>query len=462
MVTVSLKNISKKYKLFKSEKERFLELIHPLKKKYHKEFWALKNISFDVRKGEALGIVGCNGAGKSTLLKILCAIIHSTSGTIKTTGRIQSLLDLGAGFHPGVTGRNNVLIEGQVNGFSKKEAEELLPKIEAFADIGHFINAPTKTYSTGMLLRLAFATAIHIDPDILIIDEHLAVGDMKFQQKCYQKIKEFRENGKTIIFVSHDPHAIVKHADKAILLDQGSIIKHGNPREIIDLYHEFLHMNTLAPYINTSKPSQSFKKQLNEFDLKDFLTCENLLADHCIHRPYYNKGEHRFGDKRAEIVDYFICNNDVFYPHTLNPENTTEIYLKIKFHSDIEFPMIGFLINTVDGLAVYGNNTNFNKSSIPPAKAQDTIIFKLSMRLNLNSGHYFIDVGVDEKIDDLRSTPCDIRKSMIHIYVENKNIFDGLTNFDFKYEEVSRTNIHDGYSPTTVKTLDPGSSPGYK
>src|SRR3972149_11671402 len=203
MNAIEIENLTKIYRLYKSHKDRVKEIISLNTKQYHHDFHALNHVSFSIKKGETVGIIGQNGSGKSTLLKIICGVTRPTSGSVKVNGRISSLLELGAGFHPDFTGRENVYMNGALMGFSREEMQRRFPEIEAFADIGEFINQPVKTYSSGMYMRLAFSTAISVDPDILIIDEILAVGDEDFQNKCLQKIQEVRQIGKTIILVSH-------------------------------------------------------------------------------------------------------------------------------------------------------------------------------------------------------------------------------------------------------------------
>jgi len=247
-VAVSVQNVSKKFRLFNSPKERLLEVLHPFNKKYHREFWALTDIIFEVAKGTTVGIIGRNGSGKSTLLQIICSVLRPTSGMVKTDGRISALLELGAGFNPEFTGRDNVLMNGALMGFSTEEMKQRLPVIEAFADIGEFIDQPVKIYSSGMFVRLAFAAAINVEPDILVVDEVLAVGDAKFQHKCFQKFLEFQREGKTIILVTHNTDAIARHCDYAILLEGGEVIEMGEPKSITNYYLDLLFSGRISDY----------------------------------------------------------------------------------------------------------------------------------------------------------------------------------------------------------------------
>lgn len=247
-ISISVRNLSKKYRLFNSPEERFKEALHPFKKKYHKEFWALKDVTFDIPKGSTVGIIGRNGSGKSTLLQIICGVLKPTSGAVTVNSRISALLELGAGFNPELTGRQNVILNGIVQGFSKDEMNAKIPQIQEFADIGEFFDQPVKIYSSGMFVRLAFAAAINVDPDILIVDEALAVGDAKFQHKCYGKFLEFQQKGKTILFVSHSTDAIVRHCDYAVLLEGGRIIEKGEPKTITNYYMDILFTGKITGY----------------------------------------------------------------------------------------------------------------------------------------------------------------------------------------------------------------------
>jgi len=233
---IKVDNVTKIYKLYDKPIDRLKEMLDFRKKSYHSDHYALRDISFEVKKGESVGIIGTNGSGKSTILKIITGVLNPTTGNVEVKGRISALLELGAGFNMEYTGIENIYLNGTMMGYSKKDIDERLKEIVNFADIGEFINQPVKTYSSGMFVRLAFAVAINIDPEILIVDEALSVGDVFFQAKCYKKFQEFRKAGKTIIFVSHDLSSISKYCDKAILLNKGIFIEEGKPNNVIDTY----------------------------------------------------------------------------------------------------------------------------------------------------------------------------------------------------------------------------------
>ena len=237
---IEVSDVTKVYRLYERQRDRLWETLGLDRKKTYKEKYALNHVSFRVKRGETVGIIGTNGSGKSTMLKLITGVLTPTAGSIRVDGRISALLELGAGFNMEYTGIENVYLNGAMIGFTKEEIDARLDDIISFADIGDYINQPVKSYSSGMFVRLAFAVAINIDPEILIVDEALSVGDVFFQSKCYRKFEEFRRAGKTILFVSHDLSAISRYCDRAILLNQGDLIYDGTPKEAIDLYKKVL------------------------------------------------------------------------------------------------------------------------------------------------------------------------------------------------------------------------------
>lgn len=239
-VAIEVSQVSKKFRLFNSPKERIAEALHPFRKKYHREFWALKDISFDIHRGEIVGILGKNGSGKSTLLQIICSVMQPTEGGVEVHGRISALLELGAGFNPEFTGQENVLLNGSIMGVSRQEMLQRLPDIEAFADIGDFFDQPVKTYSSGMFVRVAFAAAVHVDPEILVVDEALSVGDSKFQHRCFQRIREFMERGKTIVVVSHSTDTLLRICHRGIVIDSGKLSFIGPIAAAVNHYQNLL------------------------------------------------------------------------------------------------------------------------------------------------------------------------------------------------------------------------------
>jgi len=437
---ILVKKLSKKYRLFDSPKERLKEALHPFKKKYHREFWALQDVSFEVPTGSTVGIVGRNGSGKSTLLQIICSVLQSTTGEIKVSGRISALLELGSGFNPEFTGRENVLLNGVLNGIKADEMEGRLPLVEAFAEVGEFINQPVKLYSSGMYLRLAFSSAIHVDPDVLVIDEALAVGDVRFQRKCYQKFHEFQESGKTIIFVTHDVDAIVKHCQSAILLERGSILKAGKPNDVINCYQALMAEGsfveeTEGPHESSSSTQVSKMVSPNpvpvgtQQELSDFIASDSD-RDHCSSRPHYNKNEHRSGDERGRIVDYLLCSNGKYFPDSVNSGEWLDIYVKAKFYEEIQFPNYGFKIKTIGGVVIFATNALFKNYDPQPVIKGETVIYKYSIKIDLAAGHYFINLGITEEIPNNALVPLDRRFDILHLPVHGGDRFDGIVNLE--------------------------------
>lgn len=304
-IAISVNNISKMYKLYENPMDRLKESLGLTRKKRYKEHYALNNVSFQVKKGETVGIIGTNGSGKSTILKIITGVLNPTQGEVVVDGRISALLELGAGFNGEYSGIENVYLNGQMIGFSKEEIDAKLQDILDFADIGDYVYQPVKTYSSGMFVRLAFAVAINIDPEILIVDEALSVGDVFFQAKCYRKFEEFKKKGKTILFVSHDLSAISKYCDRAILLNQGVKLGEGSPKDMIDAYKQVLVGQYETPKAGVDVPDLTA-----DGDVRAALDKQKKKQEAA--RMGVNPETLEYGTKQAEIVSYYITDkNDV-------------------------------------------------------------------------------------------------------------------------------------------------------
>lgn len=448
---ISVKNLSKKYRLFQSPRDRVKEALHPFRKRYHQEFWALKNVSFEVRRGQTVGILGRNGSGKSTLLQIIAGVMPPTEGEVSVRGSVSALLELGAGFNPEFTGRENVVLQAQAAGLPREEIEKALPGIEAFADIGQFFDQPVKTYSSGMFVRVAFAGAVHVDPDILIIDEALAVGDARFQSKCFARIQKFQEQGKTIILVTHDVNSVLQHCDRAIFIENGCLMEDGIPKDVVNIYLDFILTGTLKsnkpsgiPEQDTGNPgikagmppSKGSGDVQNELHL--FFSARHD-ADWCPQNATYNKEEYRLGDGRASIVDYRVTVGDQTDPPFIEHGSIIDVYLKGYFFDTIDSPMFGFAIKTVDGVMVNGSNTRYSKLDLPPIQRGDVVVFKFTLQMNLHPGDYFLDLGIAEMLAE-QDKLLDVRYSLIHLNVikGDKNWFDGMVNLELGSELVSQ------------------------
>jgi len=425
---LQVRNLTKIYSLYDRQIDRLKEALDPRRKKYHHDFYALKDISFDVKRGETLGIIGKNGSGKSTLLKIISGVLSPTYGAYRADGSIASLLELGTGFNPELTGIENVYFNGTLFGLSKRAIDDKLDKIVAFADIGEFISQPVKTYSNGMFVRLAFSVAINLEPEILIVDEALSVGDAYFQAKCYERISSYKEAGNTLLLVTHSTGDIVKHCNRALFLRTGQLIMSGSPREVTNLYMEELFGK------NGEKPT-------SEHEDGD-LDCEFIKGtqDSFHIRPGYRKEEHRWGNGGARILDYLIRTDTRDYPAVLKSNEYTEFCFKVSFDRDFDDLTPGFLIKTHDGVFLYGTNSflaTAGKQTIS-ARTGQIIIFRFSLPISLNAGYYMISFGIAAGPQEMLE-PLDRRYDSVLITVERSVCFWGLVDFNahFNMAEVN-------------------------
>jgi len=380
-VAISVKNLSKSYKLYNAQIDRLKEALHPLRKTYHHDFWALKDISFEVLKGETVGVIGKNGSGKSTLLKILSDVLTPTKGKYKVEGKVASLLELGAGFNPESTGRENIYFNAPLLGFSQADVEDKIEEIIKFADIGEFIDQPVKIYSSGMFMRLAFASAISVDPDILIIDEAFAVGDIRFQQKCFRKLEEFKKNKKTIIFVSQDTGTVINFCNKAIWLKDGSIEQIGKPSTVAPAYHAYMNYDAKI----MKSPIQQIK--INNMESQS----NNYDWDSIEDTP-------SFGDGYAQIQGVLMLDSiSNTKKYILFGDETVKILLKIKILSDILQPLIGFIIKDHLGNEVLGLNNHILEKKIPALLKNSTAIVSFIFDFPLiKANKYTITVAIGE------------------------------------------------------------------
>lgn len=422
---ISVSGVSKIYDIYNSPKDRLKELLPFTKKKYCQKFPALDGVSFDVEQGETLGIIGRNGCGKSTLLQIICGILKPTVGKVETRGRISALLELGTGFNPDFTGRDNVYLNGALMGFTKEEMDARYQAIGEFADIGDFINQPVKKYSSGMYVRLAFACAVNVDPDILIIDEALSVGDVFFQQKCFRKMAEFKERGKTMLLVSHDLSSVQKNCARAVFLDKGKVVKIGESRDVINHYLEtiLLKGETAAESADTSDgPSVGKSKTVPAGE------------DRCISKPNYNKNEFRYGNYKATIIDFNIRDKDNREITTISSGEVICFRFEVAFKEHVEFPIYGLTVKTKDGLTVYGFNTWHGGVPVSPKAPGESVTVEFSLGMDVGAGDYFLGAGVAELAGE-DVNPVDRRYDLAYLNVMPVDKSFGVANL------FSRVNI---------------------
>lgn len=435
MIAVSVRNVSKKFRLFASPADRLREALHPFRKRYHREFWALRDVSFDVHQGETLGILGRNGSGKSTLLQIICSVMQPTEGTVLVNGRIAALLELGAGFNPEFTGRQNVMLNGAIMGVPRREMLDRMSAIEAFADIGPFFDQPVKTYSSGMFVRVAFAAAIHVDPDILIVDEALAVGDVKFQQKCLLQFERIRERGASIIFVSHSIETVTSLCDRVILLERGQVVGDGPPKMMAEQFLTMLFSEpceSKAPHpIEDKDPSR-----VQDWKTDPIFSIDSHAAN-LSDRYGYNTHEVRTFTGGASIVDYLLVAEGKVPSGVIAPHASVTIFVKVHFHARIEQPIVGFELKTKTGITITGTNTFLARIQMKPADAHEVRLYRIDFATPLNQGDYFIDLGVAKYDGTPGGQVLDVRRSIIHIVIEKgETTFNGIVDIGVGFEEV--------------------------
>ena len=394
---IKVNDVCKVYKLYEKPSLRIKEALSLTKKQYHKDFEALKSVSFSIEKGEMLGIIGKNGAGKSTILKIITGVLTPTSGNIEINGKISALLELGAGFNPEYTGIENVYLNGTMIGFTKEEMDSKIDDIIGFADIGDFIYQPVKTYSSGMFARLAFAVAINVEPDILIVDEALSVGDVFFQAKCYKKLEDLKNSGKTILFVTHDMGSVMKYCNRAIIFNHGSIIARGKPADMIDIYKKIL----VGQYDGVEKEKDVEDNKKVSDDVDQLINKESpteMVSGQTINGNWkdymlINPNSQIYGDKRAQIIDFGIFDESGQVTNTIYKFKEFSVKMKIKFNENIENPIFAFSIKDIKGTELTGTNTIIEKVDTGSVKKNQIIQIQFKQNMILQGGQYLLLLG---------------------------------------------------------------------
>ena len=416
---IDVQEVSKIYRLYDRSRDRLKEALHLSRKKLSKDHYALDKISFQVKKGETVGIIGTNGSGKSTILKIITGVLNPTFGKVKIDGRISALLELGAGFNMEYTGIENIYLNGTMIGFSEEEIEKKMDDILEFADIGDFVYQPVKTYSSGMFVRLAFAVAINIDPEILIVDEALSVGDVFFQSKCYHKFEEFKKQGKTIMIVSHDLSSISKYCDRVILLNQGHKLAEGSPKKIVDLYKKLLvnqlDDSDLEEYQENApeKEKELIQNEVNGGDEKDSelntaqentRTRVNQEAISMTPETAEKEGRHwkdymvqnpdlvDYGTKEIEITDYCILDDKGNISNNIEKGTEYTVKFRVHFNEKVNEPILALTIKDIRGTEVTGTNTMYEKINFEAEEGQDKVV-SFTQTMNLTGGSYLLSFG---------------------------------------------------------------------
>jgi lipopolysaccharide transport system ATP-binding protein len=432
-ITIRARNVGKCYNIYREPKDRLKELITLGRRQYHRKFWALRGISLDVKKGQTVGIVGRNGSGKSTLLQIIAGTLTPTVGTVEVPDRISALLELGSGFNPEFNGRENVFLNAGILGLSQSQIRERYDTIVDFADIGDFMDQPVKSYSSGMKMRLAFAVAINVDPEVLVIDEALAVGDEIFQRKCFARIRELRDNGVTILFVSHSAGAIVDLCDHAHLIDAGEAILSGPPKTVIAKYHQLLfapkekylrlrqEIKESGAAAMSEAPAEKTPSASSKTDPPDTHTqpSPKIAVDTEPSQPSGKPSEApptAYYDKNLvpkSTVAYLTRGASIRNPHIITPEGKTVNHLirgdtyiytyTVNFSEHAFSVRMGMLIKTVRGIELGGAVTSTTEDAVPFVEAGTRLCVQFPFRCLLMPGSYFVNAGVEALVDGTRT-----------------------------------------------------------
>lgn len=405
-VAIQVKGVEKAYKLYDKPSDRLKEALGLSRKKRYKEHYALKGIDMTIRQGETVGIIGTNGSGKSTILKIITGVLNPSSGQVAVNGRISALLELGAGFNMEYNGIENIYLNGTMIGFSRKEIDARMDEILNFADIGAYVHQPVKTYSSGMFVRLAFAVAINIDPEILIVDEALSVGDVFFQAKCYHKFEEFKKMGKTILFVSHDLSSISKYCDRVMLLNQGTKLGEGSPKEMIDAYKQVLVGQYPLPEDNgnhllddheigaAAAKAGGEKKPASQDGKGHGKVSQGEPGGKLLEQNAVNPELLEYGTKAAVIEEYSVTDEAGRKTGAIIKGQFCSVHMTVRFQKDIHAPIFAFTIKNSKGVEITGTNTMVEKAFLEPVSAGAVKKITFTQKLDLQGGEYLLSLGV--------------------------------------------------------------------
>lgn len=419
-IAIKVEHISKVYKLYNNPMDRLKESLGLTKKKKYTEYYALNDVNMEVRRGETVGIIGTNGAGKSTILKIITGVLTPSSGNVEINGRISALLELGAGFNMEYTGLENVYLNGTMIGFTREEIDAKLDDILEFADIGDFIHQPVKTYSSGMFVRLAFAVAINIDPEILIVDEALSVGDVFFQAKCYHKFEEFKKMGKTILFVTHDMGSIQKYCDRAILLSHGKKVSEGNPKEMIDLYKKIL--------VNQYNSDENMTEVIDNHESTNHEVNISVWKDSMVTNPDVVA----YGNGMADIIDFACFNDKHEISNVFDSNEEFSVVMKVCINEDVVDPIFAFTIKDIKGTEIAGTNTMYEDIETGHIRSGEVRKISFCQKMKLPKGEYLVSLGctgyregeftVYSRLYDVFTITVTTTKSMVGFFDLNSKV----------------------------------------
>lgn len=451
-LAIRVEGVSKAFPVYDKPMHRLYQMFSPrsAKQRWYREFHALRNIDISVRKGETLGVVGRNGSGKSTLLQIICGTLEPTMGSVHVAGRIAALLELGAGFNPEFTGRENVMLYGTVLGLSRNQVEERFDEIAAFAEIGDFMDQPVKCYSSGMYVRLAFAVAINVTPDILVVDEALSVGDEAFQRKCFARINRIRDDGATVLFVSHSAGIVTQLCDRAVLLDRGELLSSGSPKFVVSRYHKMLYVppdrtEAVRDAIRTEREDDDVPVggELATLSVLDREDARLVASATPLTAPAADTGSRGWFDEGLvpkSTVRYDTRGARISVPHIETPEGRkvnvlhagdTYVYVfRVDFQESAADVRFGMLIKTLTGLELGGGATSLPQDSLPLVEAGEAVEARFRFRCLLDGGTYFLNAGVLARIAE-EETYIDrlIDAAMFRVMPQPERLATGFVDF---------------------------------
>ena len=403
---LGVENVSKQYRIYDHPADRLKESLTRGRLRRHREFWALRDVTFEIEAGTTVGIIGQNGCGKSTLLQIISGTLTPTHGHVWSQGRIAALLELGAGFNPEFTGVENVFMNASLMGFSRRETQRLFPNIERFAEIGQFIHQPIKTYSSGMYVRLAFAIAASVEPDILVIDEALAVGDAVFQHRCLRRIKELHDRGSTVLFVSHDTAAVRALCDRAILLNAGRMIADGTPADVLNDYQRIVMERQEAYEIDTAIPADNAPGETRPPSKVQYI--------------------YRHGDGSATIIGTELCDDSGRTVQIVESGAPLTVTVSVRFERDVESPVIGFLIRNRLGIHAYGTNSKEQQLQLGTMRSGEIVSLRFAFRCWLGIDDYSLSLAVHS----LEGQAYDWVDGALFFRVVSANVTEGVANLN--------------------------------
>jgi lipopolysaccharide transport system ATP-binding protein len=427
MPAIRVQHLSKGYRIYRQPRDKLREVLRFGRRSYHSDFWALEDVSFEIDPGQTVGVIGQNGSGKSTLLQIIAGIMRQTRGDCIVTGKVSALLELGSGFNPEFTGRENVFMNGAILGFDTRRMLDRFDAIARFAEIGNFMDQPVKTYSSGMFMRLAFAVAVNVDPDVLLVDEALAVGDLIFQHRCMHRMHHLRSQGKTIVLVTHDLGAVTKFCDRALLLDGGRLLEDGQPDAVVQKYRALIFERERrgGGFDDAGEPGASPETTLSGQAVPVVRTIPNI--------------DHRFGTGEATVIGVELLNGQGVATSEVFGGDQATVRISVLFNQDVECPILGYTLRDRLGVEIAACNTSYAGQTLPQVSKGRIVTGDFHITLpHLAAGSYSISPAV-AKGNVLRHDMCDWIDNALVFSIRSEGLIYGHLKMDVKVKTYTST-----------------------